>query len=159
MLGEEERDTSKTLILPPDKQRFEPSRTIAEENLSPREHPEDEPVAGPSSCPLRSATMTQIPQLSSTSNSSAPWTNPNPNSTGPRTLRIRSIRFDAYEIKTWYDAPFPEEYANIPDGRLWICEYCLKYMKSKFGAVRHQVSSSPIIIIILADGPDLCVFR
>ncbi|KAJ4478527.1 histone acetyltransferase, MYST superfamily, partial [Lentinula lateritia] len=59
--------------------------------------------------------------------------------TDPPTLRIRTIRFGAHEIKTWYDAPFPEEYANIPDGRLWICEFCLKYMKSKFGAVRHRM--------------------
>lgn len=58
----------------------------------------------------------------------------------PGVLRIRSIRFGPYDIKTWYDAPFPEEYASIPDGRLWICEFCLKYMKSRFGATRHQVS-------------------
>jgi hypothetical protein len=23
---------------------------------------------------------------------------------------------------------------------MWICEFCLKYMKSKFGAVRHRAS-------------------
>lgn len=57
----------------------------------------------------------------------------------PHTLRIRTIRFGQFDIKTWYDAPFPEEYAAIPDGRLWICEFCLKYMKSRFGAVRHRV--------------------
>ena len=57
----------------------------------------------------------------------------------PGVLRIRSIRFGPYDIKTWYDAPFPEEYASTPDGRLWICEFCLKYMKSPFAATRHQV--------------------
>lgn len=60
--------------------------------------------------------------------------------TDPKTLRIHTIRFGEYDIKTWYDAPFPEEYATIPDGRLWICEFCLKYMKSRFGALRHRVS-------------------
>jgi hypothetical protein len=59
----------------------------------------------------------------------------------PQALRIRTIRFGQFDIQTWYDAPFPEEYANIPDGRLWICEFCLKYMKSRFGAVRHRVST------------------
>jgi len=54
-------------------------------------------------------------------------------------LRIRTIRFGQYDIQTWYDAPFPEEYANIPDGRLWICEFCLKYMKSRFAIERHWV--------------------
>jgi hypothetical protein len=57
----------------------------------------------------------------------------------PPPLRISTIRFGQYDIKTWYNAPFPEEYANIPDGRLWICEFCLKYMKSRFGATRHRV--------------------
>ena len=57
----------------------------------------------------------------------------------PGVLRIRNIRFGPYDIKTWYDAPFPEEYASIPDGKLWICEFCLKYMKSPFAATRHQV--------------------
>lgn len=57
----------------------------------------------------------------------------------PAALRIRTIRFGQYDIRTWYDAPFPEEYASIPDGRLWICEFCLKYMKSRFGAGRHRV--------------------
>ncbi|KAJ3990185.1 hypothetical protein F5890DRAFT_1399391 [Lentinula detonsa] len=145
VLGEDERDTSRTVILQSDKQRFERSRAIAEEKLAPRprrfsENLEDEPVAGPSSRPLRSTTLNQIPS-SATSNSPAPSTPGGPitSNNDPPTLRIRSIRFGAYEIKTWYDAPFPEEYANIPDGRLWICEFCLKYMKSKFGAVRHRM--------------------
>lgn len=29
----------------------------------------------------------------------------------------------------------------MPDGRLWLCEFCLKYMKSEFGAGRHRVRS------------------
>lgn len=53
--------------------------------------------------------------------------------------RIQCIRFGPYDIKTWYDAPFPEEYSNIPDGRLWLCEFCLKYMKSRLTAGRHKV--------------------
>lgn len=57
----------------------------------------------------------------------------------PSVLRIRTIRFGPYDIQTWYDAPFPEEFSNIPEGRLWICEFCLKYMKSRFGAQRHRV--------------------
>ncbi|KAG8898734.1 hypothetical protein FRC00_002365 [Tulasnella sp. 408] len=57
--------------------------------------------------------------------------------TGPS--RIRTIRFGEFEIDTWYDAPFPEEYASVPDGMLWICEFCLKYMKSRFSAGRHRL--------------------
>jgi hypothetical protein len=97
--------------------------------------------AGPSR-PLRSSTMHQIPTLamSTSPGPSTPGSNiPVPIPGAAPTLRIRSIRFGQFDIKTWYDAPFPEEYANIPDGRLWLCEFCLKYMKSKFGAGRHKV--------------------
>ncbi|KAG9104993.1 hypothetical protein FRC06_002914 [Ceratobasidium sp. 370] len=54
-------------------------------------------------------------------------------------LRIKTIRFGQYEIDTWYDAPFPEEFSQIPEGRLWMCEFCLKYMRSGFGAGRHKM--------------------
>lgn len=53
---------------------------------------------------------------------------------------ITAIRFGEFEITTWYQAPFPEEYSRIPDGKLWICEFCLKYMKGGFQAERHRVS-------------------
>jgi hypothetical protein len=46
-----------------------------------------------------------------------------------------------YDIDTWYSAPYPEEYQHVPDGRLWLCEFCLKYMKSGFVAGRHRVGS------------------
>ena len=77
-------------------------------------------------------------------------TSPSPSTPGPGPysfskldtgqLRIRTLRFGSFDISTWYDAPFPEEFSNIPDGRLWMCEFCLKYMKSRFGAQRHRVS-------------------
>lgn len=52
---------------------------------------------------------------------------------------IKAIRFGEFEISTWYQAPFPEEYSRVPDGRLWICEFCLKYMKGGFQQERHRV--------------------
>lgn len=75
-------------------------------------------------------------------------TSPSPSTPGPAfpfakfdptQLRIRTLRIGAFDIQTWYDAPFPEEFSNCPDGRLWMCEFCLKYMKSRFGAQRHRV--------------------
>lgn len=53
--------------------------------------------------------------------------------------RIKTLRFGQWDIGTWYDAPFPEEYNNLPEGRLWMCEFCLKYMRSGFGWERHRV--------------------
>lgn len=55
---------------------------------------------------------------------------------------IKAIRFGEFEIGTWYQAPFPEEYSRVADGKLWICEFCLKYMKGEFQAGRHRVSRS-----------------
>ena len=53
---------------------------------------------------------------------------------------IAAIRFGQdYEIKTWYQAPYPEEFSRVPEGRLWLCEFCLKYFRTGFQAGRHRV--------------------
>ncbi|KAJ7454743.1 hypothetical protein FB451DRAFT_1184600 [Mycena latifolia] len=150
ILTQEERDTTKTVIAPLDKQKFERSRAVAEVKLGPPPPPRprrtseipETPNAGPSSRPLRSSFIQQ-------SQAPSPSASPAPSSASgmPRynhdaasaPLRISTIRFGQYDIKTWYNAPFPEEYATIPDGRLWICEFCLKYMKSQFNATRHRM--------------------
>jgi hypothetical protein len=56
-----------------------------------------------------------------------------------KAMPIKMIRFGSFDIDTWYQAPYPEEYSLVPDGRLWICEHCLKYMKSRFMATRHRL--------------------
>ncbi|KAF8134977.1 hypothetical protein EV363DRAFT_1160142 [Boletus edulis] len=162
ILPPSERDTSKTTIDSSDRARYEKSRLASEEKLYPAPVPPpsaaenpDGPIAGPSSRPLRSATLHQLsippslppvsPVPSTTSLvpptpgtiSQTPNTPTVPN--GQSALRIRTIRFGPYDIHPWYDAPFPEEYANIPDGRLWICEFCLKYMRSRFAFGRHRL--------------------
>lgn len=149
ILDANQRDTSKTVIAPNDKARFE--RTVPSSDVPAEARPaaptpgrdSEQPEAGPSTRPLRSSTLhyQQVP-TTPTSQSPAPSTPGAPINSLSSTklpLRIRSIRFGPYDIKTWYDAPFPEEYANIPDGKLWLCEFCLKYMKSSFGADRHRM--------------------
>ncbi|KAF8969241.1 hypothetical protein BDZ97DRAFT_272862 [Flammula alnicola] len=153
ILGIEERDTSKTTPTNTDKLLFERSRVAAEEKLvvpppptasSSRNVETNERSTPLTSRPLRSAALQQ---LSTPLTKNIDFSNsPVPSTPGgslpkfePGVLRIRTIRFGPYDIKTWYDAPFPEEYASIPDGRLWICEFCLKYMKSRFKAIRHQM--------------------
>ncbi|KAI8983945.1 acyl-CoA N-acyltransferase [Mycotypha africana] len=49
--------------------------------------------------------------------------------------KIRKIYFNNYIIDTWYVAPYPEEYSQ--NATLYICEFCMKYMKSPFIAQRH----------------------
>ncbi|ETE63481.1 Histone acetyltransferase KAT6B, partial [Ophiophagus hannah] len=45
------------------------------------------------------------------------------------------IEFGKYEIQTWYSSPYPHEYARL--SKLFLCEFCLKYMKSKNILLRH----------------------
>ncbi|XP_062926356.1 histone acetyltransferase KAT6B [Mobula hypostoma] len=45
------------------------------------------------------------------------------------------IEFGKYEIHTWYSSPYPQEYARLP--KLYLCEFCLKYMKSRNILQRH----------------------
>ncbi|BET00011.1 unnamed protein product [Nesidiocoris tenuis] len=40
---------------------------------------------------------------------------------------IDCIQFGIYEIDTWYFSPYPDEYGK--QKKLYICEYCLKYMR------------------------------
>uniref|UniRef100_A0A1Y1N3P4 histone acetyltransferase n=2 Tax=Photinus pyralis TaxID=7054 RepID=A0A1Y1N3P4_PHOPY len=47
-----------------------------------------------------------------------------------------AIEFGMYDIQTWYSSPFPQEYARLP--KLFLCEFCLKYTKSKAVLDRHQ---------------------
>ncbi|CAK1550353.1 unnamed protein product [Leptosia nina] len=46
-----------------------------------------------------------------------------------------AIEFGQWEIETWYSSPFPQEYARLP--KLFLCEFCLKYAKSRAVLIRH----------------------
>jgi hypothetical protein len=155
ILSKEEADIAPTTIQPSDKNRFDKAKVLAEVNTSQsasssililsqnkilnrnqvQPPPDRSTFSGTS---LRATRHNRSPPptfeapLSVTPSSPAP-------PRGPKELRIRTIRFGIYDIDTWYDAPFPEEYSNLPDSRLWYCEHCLKYMRSKFMAGRHKV--------------------
>lgn len=51
--------------------------------------------------------------------------------------KIKCIQFGKYVIDTSYAAPYPEEYSH--ESRLFICEFCLKYLPSEFVAWRHKL--------------------
>ena len=59
--------------------------------------------------------------------------------------RIKQIEMGRFEMDTWYSSPYPEEYARLP--KLYICEYCLKYMRTAVIARRHAVSGSFILCV------------
>nr|XP_039253674.1 histone acetyltransferase KAT8-like [Styela clava]XP_039253675.1 histone acetyltransferase KAT8-like [Styela clava]XP_039253676.1 histone acetyltransferase KAT8-like [Styela clava] len=48
---------------------------------------------------------------------------------------IDRIHMGKYEIEAWYFSPYPDEYGKQP--KLYICEYCLKYMKFEKTYRRH----------------------
>lgn len=50
---------------------------------------------------------------------------------------INSIVLGKYEIETWYYSPYPEEYCG--EDRLFLCEYCLKYMKKQKTLASHAI--------------------
>lgn len=58
---------------------------------------------------------------------------------GPTIPSIRKIYFGTdVAINPWYSAPYPSEY-HSESGELWICEFCLQYMKKPCTAQRHLI--------------------
>ncbi|XP_064643312.1 histone acetyltransferase KAT8-like [Lineus longissimus] len=49
---------------------------------------------------------------------------------------IDKVQIGKYEIDAWYFSPYPEEYGK--QSKLWICEYCLKYMRLEKSYRYHQ---------------------
>jgi hypothetical protein len=60
----------------------------------------------------------------------------NGNPLDPNTRSPPAIEFGKHQINTWYSSPYPQEYAMQP--RLYLCEFCLKYMKSRSILKRHR---------------------
>ncbi len=51
---------------------------------------------------------------------------------------IDKIQFGKHEIDTWYFSPYPDEYGK--QSKLYICEYCLKYMRLENSYRYHMVT-------------------
>lgn len=58
------------------------------------------------------------------------------NTSGSAPRNPAAIVFGRYEVETWYSSPFPQEYARLP--KLFFCEFCLKYTKSRAVLDRHM---------------------
>ncbi|XP_011344100.1 histone acetyltransferase KAT7 isoform X2 [Ooceraea biroi] len=48
----------------------------------------------------------------------------------------RIVEMGKWEMEVWYQSPYPEEYSRAP--KLYLCEYCLKYAKSRQVLRRHR---------------------
>ncbi|CAH0555657.1 unnamed protein product [Brassicogethes aeneus] len=53
----------------------------------------------------------------------------------PSTKGTKYMEMGKFEMEVWYQSPYPEDYARLP--KLYICEYCLRYMKSRTILERH----------------------
>lgn len=53
-----------------------------------------------------------------------------------RVKNIQSVQLGKYVIDTWYFSPYPDEYSQV--NHLYVCEFCLKYMRKSKTLARHQ---------------------
>ncbi|XP_077600595.1 histone acetyltransferase KAT6A-like isoform X1 [Stigmatopora nigra] len=63
--------------------------------------------------------------------------------TGPPDPQMRCpavIEFGKFDIQTWYSSPYPQEYSRLP--KLYLCEFCLRYMKSRSILYQHMKKCS-----------------
>lgn len=61
-----------------------------------------------------------------------------------RIRNIEWIQIGRYKIKPWYFSPYPEELVSEPC--IYICEFCLKYLKSDVCLKNHLVNGFIVII-------------
>ncbi len=53
---------------------------------------------------------------------------------------IQKVEVGWYEMGTWYFSPYPDDYSNVD--KLYICEFCLKYMRDPGILARHKGTCS-----------------
>ena len=114
ILSEQEADTARSLPQLKDREIFEIARREAEEERR------------------RTSTAAEA----EINGESAMTAKPNRTVSGPPS-KIKCIQFGKFVIDTFYAAPYPEEYSH--ESRLFICEFCLKYLPSEFVAYRHKL--------------------
>ncbi|KAL1920124.1 uncharacterized protein VTP21DRAFT_1270 [Calcarisporiella thermophila] len=79
-----------------------------------------------------SEVVTENPSLSSVARG-----HKNSQASAVQVRNIEAIVLGQYEISTWYYSPYPDEYGEV--SRLYICEFCLKYMKTQETYANHLV--------------------
>jgi len=55
----------------------------------------------------------------------------------PNFKGTKYLEMGKYEMEVWYQSPYPEEYTQVP--KLYLCEFCLHYIKSKTVLFRHKL--------------------
>ncbi|KAG1662868.1 Histone acetyltransferase KAT5 [Nymphon striatum] len=78
--------------------------------------------------------------------------NPNPRMTGSMVLHhddivtrmknVEMIELGKHRIRPWYFSPYPQEMTSLPC--IYLCESCLKFMKSRKSLQRHLVMANDV---------------
>ena len=55
--------------------------------------------------------------------------------------------YPRYRIKPWYFSPYPQELTTLPV--IYLCEFCLKYLKSKKCLERHRVCTDQHVYLLV----------
>ena len=53
----------------------------------------------------------------------------------PSSSGLRLIEMGRFEMEVWYQSPYPDDLARLP--KLYLCEFCLVYMRSRTILRRH----------------------
>jgi histone acetyltransferase MYST1 len=72
---------------------------------------------------------------------------------------IPKIIMGKFEVNTWYYAPYPDEYYG---DEMYVCEFCLKYMKERNTLVRHAAkchARGPPGKLIYKDTTNMAMFE
>ncbi|CAM9192401.1 unnamed protein product [Discosporangium mesarthrocarpum] len=52
---------------------------------------------------------------------------------------VQRVEIGKYEVETWYFSPYPDDYSKLDKaGTLYVCEFCLKYMRKPGTLERHR---------------------
>ena len=57
-----------------------------------------------------------------------------------RMKNVQMVELGCFRIRPWYFSPYPVDLTKEPV--IYLCEFCLKYLKSAKCLERHRVSSS-----------------
>ncbi|KAJ9614207.1 Histone acetyltransferase [Cladophialophora chaetospira] len=125
ILSEAEADTSRSLPQLKDREIFEIARKEAEEERRRTSAAAEAEINGGAA------------DAAATPGAATSTTKPNRSTVSGPPSKIKCIQFGKHVIDTFYAAPYPEEYSH--ESRLFICEFCLKYLPSEFVAYRHKL--------------------
>lgn len=74
-----------------------------------------------------------------------------------RMKNIECIELGRHRLKPWYFSPYPQELTTLPI--LYLCEFCLKYLKSlkclqrHLVRITHYVTTSPACSLVHCSHP------